>query len=146
MDLSLRMSRVQSCTVVGSPADAELQTAAGHRDTSQQWSSRIHGCKGSGPPHLQKDQTRCTPVLPLPDTGNTIQPFIWTSGEDSGGGQLSSLGDRKHPCKKIHSNIYILMLYFCRILFCKGVCVNLLKKMRRMRHFARKVCLRRLDL
>ena len=42
--------------------------------------------------------------------------------------------------------IYILMLYFCRMLFCKGVCVNLLKKMRRMQHFMGKVCLRRLNL
>jgi hypothetical protein len=41
--------------------------------------------------------------------------------------------------------IYIDVI-FCRMLFYKGVCVNLLKKMRRMQHFARKFCLRRLNL
>jgi len=45
----------------------------------------------------------------------------------------------------LHDLIFYVV-EFCRLLFCKGVCANLLKKKRIMRHFVRKVCLKKLSL
>ena len=57
---------------------------------------------------IQKDQTRYTPVLPLPDPADIIQPLLRTRGEDLPGIQLSSQGIENTRVRK--SYIYITIV------------------------------------